>query len=80
MTILGDQVLTLKLQIYSIFLWYTEVNLESLFFMKHEDLRKNKSSNLMKTWSHCLSYVLEKMPFDKKKNITEYVTNFKITC
>lgn len=40
MTILGDQVLTLKLQIYSIFLWYTEVNLESLFFMKHEDFRK----------------------------------------
>lgn len=67
MTILGDQVLTLKLQIYSIFLWYTEVNLESLFFLKHEDLRKNMSSNLMKTWSHCLSYVLEKMPFDKKK-------------
>lgn len=32
MTILGDQVLMLKLQIYSIFLWYTEVNLESLFF------------------------------------------------
>lgn len=48
--------------------------------MKHEDFRKNMSSNLMKTWSHCLSYVLEKMPFDKKKNITEYVTNFKITC